>query len=108
MSAQLDLLTGKPAAPPAKPLTERQQQVLDLVEASGTEGVQPGEVGSLLHELRGRHPREQRCGYCPDDGKQALRALQKQKWVVRRRSGRWTVPKPKPPVRGSDDLPDGF
>lgn len=93
---QLDLLTGKPVEPPAKPLTERQQQVLDLVAAAGRDGVLAADVGAMLHELRRRHPSDHHCGYCHDDGKDALRPLQKRKLVVRRRSGRWTLPTRKP------------
>lgn len=94
--SQLDLLTGKPALAPAKPLTERQRQVLELVAAAGKDGVIANDVGAMLHELRGRHPSDYRCGYCRDDGKDALRVLQKRKLVVRRRTGRWTVPTRKP------------
>lgn len=97
---QLDLLTGKPAAPTLKPLTERQQQVLELVETAGRDGVEPALVGAVLHELRGRHTSDMRCPFCSDDGKQALRALQKLKRVTRRKSGWWTLPNRKRAARG--------
>lgn len=96
---QLDLLTGKPAAAAEKPLTQRQQQVLELVIAAGRDGVLASDVGAMLHERRGRHPADLFCGFCSDDGKDALRALQRRKLVVRRRTGRWTVAKPKRKAR---------
>lgn len=107
---QLDLLTGKPAPPPLRPLTDRQKEILKLVEDSGTAGVMPADIGAAIHEWRSKHSADDRCRFCADDGLDALRALQKRKDVVRRKTGRWTVPKPKTVVNhgSTNDLPDGF
>lgn len=110
MSGQLDLLTGKPAVAPVRPLTERQQTVLDLVTEAGIDGIRATQVGLALHVAAGKHPPDDPCQWCGEDGKSVLRALQKRRLVVRRRTGRWTVPKPKAVSAAKDTgaLPAGF
>ena len=74
MTEQLALIP-----PPTRPLTEKQQALLDAVTAAGTEGLTTVEGGAVLHALkeesRWAHTREERCRFCAKDGATYLRRL---------------------------------
>lgn len=70
---QLALIPVQP-----KPLTDRQQAVLDALTAAGQDGLDTDQAGAIAHELKeGRwaHGRDDRCAYCAQDGKQILQRL---------------------------------
>lgn len=78
------------AEPPK--LTARQQFVHDLIEAAEPNGMTADEIGAVLHELRDRHPRDQRCDYCTLDANGVLRSKAlKPRIVFRRAAGRWRI-----------------
>jgi hypothetical protein len=77
--------------PPADgKLTPRQEFALLLVRGR-PDGVTVDELGAILHERAGKHDRESRCQWCPDNGRSVLTALQKRQLVTHRRSGVWTL-----------------
>ena len=89
MTQQLDL-TGQPAlvAPDVR-LTHRQRMALEYIGHHAP--VSSDELGALLHEDRrargGRgHSSDERCEWCPDEGKQMGAAL-RLKGLVRFRRG---------------------
>lgn len=57
-----------------RPLTERQQRILDLI-AAAPNGVDAPELGALLHAhaIPPRHSAHDRCEWCGQDGGRALR-----------------------------------
>lgn len=75
----------------AKPLTERQQAVLDLVTRAGIDGIDADMAGALLHSLKkGRwaHTSDERCDWCGRDGNGMLKRLAELGQVrYRRRKG---------------------
>lgn len=75
--------------PTGPKLTERQQFALELVEAAGRNGIHADELGAILHEERGKHPRDSRCQWDGANGKSILDALKKKGLVryVRSRNG---------------------
>lgn len=65
-------------APAVKPLTGRQQAVLDAVTNAGVDGIDAADAGAITHALKeGRwaHPQDQRCAYCGRDGQAILARL---------------------------------
>lgn len=72
-----------------KPLTERQQFVLELVQHAGSEGLAADEVGARLCARRGKHDVDDRCQWCPTSGREVLKALRRRGLVKSRRNGSW-------------------
>jgi hypothetical protein len=78
----------------ARPLTERQQFVLDLLRTRGP--LQALDVGQELHARPterypgGKHSVDEVCEYCTFDGRSVLRAKTLAKFVVRR-PARWEL-----------------
>lgn len=74
MTEQLALVPAPP-----KPLTAKQQAVLDAVTRAGTEGLTTVEAGAILHSLkeesRWAHTPQERCRFCSQDGAAYLRRL---------------------------------
>jgi hypothetical protein len=79
MSQQLTLdYSFMPSIPPHPKLTDRQQRVLDALLAASPEGLEAAEAGAIAHEIkqsRWAHSRDDRCQFCPSDGKQILSRL---------------------------------
>src|SRR4051812_26297019 len=70
---------------PATPkLTPRQQQALDYLRQSGTDGLTPVLLGAMIHQSTGTHPVGARCDFCATAGHGLLRALRR-KGVARQR-----------------------
>jgi hypothetical protein len=73
MPEQLALIPAE-----AKPLTPRQQAVLEALIAAGQDGLDTDQAGAIAHELKeGRwaHSRDDRCSFCGKDGRQILERL---------------------------------
>lgn len=84
--------------PTAQPLPHRQDIVMRaLIRLNG---LTEDEAGALLHADRPRthrywHSADDRCIYCPTDGRSVLKALRNKKGgplVTRRKDGTWTLP----------------
>jgi hypothetical protein len=76
---------GKPIAP-LRNLTERQERIFRLVCESPA-GLEPIELGALMHAQSGRHPADEFCRWCGQDGARALRETAIKQRVVRRSTG---------------------
>jgi hypothetical protein len=73
-----------------KPLTDRQQFVVELLQRAGREGLAADEVGANLCERKGKHPAGDRCEWCSKNGLQVLRSLRSRHGKVKsRRNGSW-------------------
>lgn len=119
MTEQLALI--ETPAPPAKPLTDRQQFALELVERRGVDGIHADEVGAALCERNGRHSADDRCRFDGSSGNEVLKALRGRDLVRYRRGsngkpGYWQAttanaqqPAPtKPGVVPYNEFPEGF
>lgn len=73
MSEQLDMLGG------SIPLEELELRghsaAIAAEEREQGQKLTADEAGALLHERRGKHPRDQRCHFCSQDGTAALITL---------------------------------
>ena len=76
-------------ARPERPLTERQQFVLELLQNAGPDGLTPDDVGRQLHGHQGKHSDEELCQWCPVAAREVLRALRNRGKVKSRRTGSW-------------------
>lgn len=76
---------GKPVTPPRN-LTERQAAIFALICAQPS-GVEPIELGALLHSQAGRHPADEFCEWCSQDGARAIREKAIRTRLIRRAEG---------------------
>lgn len=83
MTEQLALIPEAPPAP--RPLTDRQQYALAVVERAGIDGIHTDELGAALCERNGKHPAGDRCRWCGKAGREVLLAL-KDRELVRYRA----------------------
>jgi hypothetical protein len=106
VTGQLELLEQE-----LRPLTPRQQAVLDALQRAGQDGLLPAEAGAIVHMAQGRHGPGLGCRWCPTAGLEILRALRKRGLARQRGRPRvWVavgVPTPDPPGMSSE-LPEGF
>lgn len=72
-----------------KPLTDRQQFILDFVRHGGQAGVHADEAGAAWCAHRGKHSDDTRCEYDGISGREVLRALRRRGHVKSRRDGTW-------------------
>jgi hypothetical protein len=70
MPDQLALIPVEP-----RPLTDRQQAIVDALHRAGPDGLDTDQAGAILHELRGVHTRDTRCQWCTREGKGVLHRL---------------------------------
>lgn len=104
---------GKPVAP-LRNLTERQATIYRLV-CESAHGLEPVELGALMHAQSGRHSAEVYCEWCGQDAARALREKAIRVRVIRRSTGiyeprnpaDWTgralpAPPPELPLDGDD------
>lgn len=59
--------------PEPRPLTDRQAWIFQYIVEAGAEGLEPAELGALMHARHGRHAAGDRCQFCGSDGLQALK-----------------------------------
>lgn len=118
--AQLDLITGEPVPPAKDPgaLTDRQQLALEFIGKH--QPVSSDELGAFLHEDRmsrgGKgHGRDERCDWCPGEGREMGEALRRRDCVVRKKSVGWCLAGFSPERSGTSgydpetsDFPEGF
>lgn len=76
---------GKPVAP-LRDLTKRQAIIYRLV-CDSPHGLEPIELGQLMHAQSGRHSADEFCEWCGQDAARALRAKAIRQRVVRRLTG---------------------
>ena len=76
---------GKPVTP-LRNLTERQATIFALLCAQPS-GIEPIELGALMHAQSGRHSAEEFCEWCGRDAARALRESAIKQRVVRRSTG---------------------
>jgi hypothetical protein len=76
---------GNPVTP-LRALTDRQQEIYDLICAQPN-GVEAIELGALMHAQSGRHTADEFCKWCPQDGGRALRERAIRQRVIRRAGG---------------------
>lgn len=85
-------------------LTERQQHALDTLTAAGHHGATSDDIGAAWCEHRGKHTREQRCGFDGANGRDVLRTIRKKGAPIKQLrdgTGRWTaINLPDPPGTG--------
>jgi hypothetical protein len=90
VSEQLGLLGDSVPLEPPPRLGDRQQLVLAALRAH-PDGLDGDEVGALVHEHRGKHPRDQRCDWCKREGGEVLRSLRRHGLARTPRRGRWVA-----------------
>ena len=117
---QIDLFTGQPVPAPRDPaaLTGRQQLALEHIAKH--QPVASDELGAILHEDRlargGKgHPADERCEWCPREGRVMGSSLRRHGYVVQKRSLGWCLPDYRPERPGTSgydpstsDFPEGF
>lgn len=110
-------MTKKPPTlfepPPVDPdtLRDRQRRILQLLQAAGHDGLDTDQAGAVLHADRGKHPPDERCAFCGDDGRQVLLRLAELGLAVKERRGPWRATEhATPTVTGPQpgDLPEDF
>ena len=62
---------------PPRPLTPRQELVLDALRRAGAAGMTPLQAGAMVHFQQGRHGETVPCDWCVSAGLEILRALRK-------------------------------
>ncbi|HVM69555.1 MAG TPA: hypothetical protein VM204_06935 [Gaiellaceae bacterium] len=72
-------------------LTGHSRAIAQLERELG-QRVTADEAGALVHERRGRHPRDQRCQWCSEDGTQALIQLNTHRHRIQERHAAATRP----------------
>lgn len=87
MTDQLTL-EGKVEDPAVK-ISDRQRFALDVITELGP--IPNDELGAHMHERRGKHPADQRCQWCAQEGKGIGGELRKKKLVKQRRAEGWVV-----------------
>jgi hypothetical protein len=103
----LQLPLDVPATPKLK---DRQQMALAILRDAGAAGLQPVQLGALMHDSwSGRHPASAPCDFCASTGNELLRALRR-KGVARQRrvDGRTFWQATGLPAEPMGDLPEGF
>lgn len=80
--------------PAVQPLPPNQDTVMRLLNRHLPQGITGDEAGAAVHAQRGKHPADERCVFCGQDGKQVLRALARKGLATGRRDGYWTPPGP--------------
>lgn len=76
---------GKPVAP-LRDLTKRQATIYRLLCQSES-GLEPIELGQLMHAQSGRHSADEFCDFCGQDAARALREKAIKQRVIRRVTG---------------------
>jgi hypothetical protein len=79
VTSQLELLEPEP-----RPLSPRQQAVLDKLHAAGIDGLTPAEAGAYVHWTQGRHAYSHTCQWCAHAGNEVLGALRKRGFARQR------------------------
>ena len=88
MTTQLSF-TGPPEPVQAARFTSYQRAAWEAA-TSLLGGADAAEAGARIHELAGKHGRDERCQWCGQDGAQVFRSAGLRPLLVRRRgSGRW-------------------
>lgn len=67
-----------------RPLTDRQTWIYQYIVDAGGDGLEPAELGALMHARHGKHGVGDRCSFCPSDGLQALKERAIAERVVKR------------------------
>lgn len=72
---------------PATGRSTRTEFVMNAIRAAGDRGLDPDEIGAILHAYDSKHTSAERCEWCGQDGIRLLRRLNRQRLVTRKHGG---------------------